>query len=410
MATRKSTGIIPGSADVPDDEREDVQEFALDRVLAALSDSVPGKKPSSVKLYRKVRVDPTATYAEQQEQHQNRGKYEWLRDYEAEELDGNGLNTIRSQFGPGEYRLKAYGYTETNNFYALLAAHDVLLGTVPGQTYPKANPPAPLPVEAPKQNSELTAILAMLAEGQQRLLAAVTEKPDPMTQMQQMFAMMTGMREAMGININPQKSSITELIEEMRAMKSAGELFGGEKEQTDTDKLLELAKPVLVMVAQSMQPKTVPQIALPETFARAPAPTPAPAPAPAPALNGSPVPTFAPAPNPNPTLPATEPSEQQMIEKMQSDLNHLLKMAEQKNLMGPTDAAGYIYENLPDDFLDLLEHPSWFEALSAFESRVIPHKQFFEAVRAIVLKMQSEDDLQPEQSGDLPPNLLTPGG
>ena len=73
------------------------------------------------------------------------------------------------------------------------------------------------------------------------------------------------------------------------------------------------------------------------------------------------------------------------ILKLRGQLNALLDMA--KNNTAINDGAQYIYDNLPDDLVELLFMDNWFEALTVLAPDVVPLRAWFEQVRAAALPM-----------------------
>ena len=49
------------------------------------------------------------------------------------------------------------------------------------------------------------------------------------------------------------------------------------------------------------------------------------------------------------------------------------------------EAATFVYEKLPDELIDLMELPTWFDLLAAVAPEVKPHQVYLNQVRAIAM-------------------------
>lgn len=381
-ALKSADGVIPGGAD-DEQQQEEQEESPLDRISQAFSD-VDTERASKVQLWRHV-YDAKV----------GKKRLEWLCDYEPAEFEHNDLSLIRDKWGPGQYQLRLYGYKNGSNYKTVLARPEFYIG---------ADPAAPNlavaanPIVAQAQN-DLTAMVQMLAAGQQRMLEALTARPDSMAQMKDMFGLMALMREATGANTAaPQKSSIGEIIDAIKELKGVQSLIGGEEPKSETERLMEMAQPLIGMVQQAVQQppaQVMPQVAMPMQFAPRP-----PVPQPMQQMHErNPIEIFTPAPptvvGPNELPPLDQPVEQiEML--LREQLTKLLTMAEEKKPV--SEGAEFAYEVLPDEFIEILHAPFWFAALQSYESKVNAHTKWFEGVRNELLKMFKEDEQTEEKA------------
>jgi hypothetical protein len=369
MATRTKTetAVIPGSADQLETIDEGDEDSPFDRLVAAFGALGEGEKPPKIGLYQEVHVDPTQPYHVQQQQQANVGKFQFLRTYSPEELDGNDLDMIRSQFGPGKYELRLYGYKPGSTRYTVIAKPQILIGALPGMSQAQVQHQAPQ--IAPQ--SDVTAVLGMIAKGQEQLLAALTQRPDPMSNMKDMLTMMTMMREAMGINNQQQqqKSSIVEIVEAIKELKGVSELINPQKDEEESpeEKMMKMAQPLIGLATAAFQkaPAQVAPVAVPTAFQEQPAIS-----------------------HQAPVEQETQ-GEDQMKAELEANLKTLLEMAEKKAPI--EEGAEFLYERLPDEFVNLLNMEMWWEGLSTHIPAVKPHEEWIKKVRDRLLEIFKEE-------------------
>jgi hypothetical protein len=76
--------------------------------------------------------------------------------------------------------------------------------------------------------------------------------------------------------------------------------------------------------------------------------------------------------------------------KLRGYLKTLVGYAEKK---APTsEAAQFVYEKLPDDLIEMMELPTWFELLGAVAPEVKGHQDYLTKVRNEALAMFQDDD------------------
>lgn len=350
-----------------DDEYEPT---AADRVAALLGEFSEDER-AQVKLYRK--------------NGKARGGVEWCDDYSPIEFEQGGLKMIREKWGSGEYEIRLYG-TCANGRPGVRARE---LMTVAPQIG------APLhPSQAAPQNAEMMRLIETLAANQAAMMQALSSKPepvDPMAQMQQMFALMGGMKTALGLDGANKQTPISEIMAAVREMKSvAAEIApgddGGDPMMKMLPDLLGLIKTGQQQSAQVVAP--VPMIAAPMSM-RAPLPRQSPM---------SEHPTFEPK-NPHDTLhrvaqvqqPEPEPMTTTM--KLQMAITVLVRMAK-SNTPIPA-AADYVYDKAPDEIIAFLQQPGWLDSLASAAPQIAPYRAWFEGVGAGVLALiaaEPDDD------------------
>lgn len=370
-----------------------------------LDSSQPGRHPPKIALYRK---EPYGA---------NVGKLVWLRDYQVQELDSPtmGFELIRAEHGPGVYVMRLYGYRPGSTRYTVLCAPEIIIGDLAEHRQDRA----PLPAPANGDLTALSTVLQRMVDAQQAFQAQVIQtlqaRPDPMASMRDMLTMMGAMREAMGLNATPQKSSVGEIIEAIKELKGASELLGDKPEppESELQQMLALARPVVSMVAQSTQaqpqpvvPQMAPRVDLPATF-HPPLPANPTLPAPAPA---QPTPTAeSPMSTPTPDQTADQAADQEAASQLQAMLAEFILRAD--GGADPVDTAEWLYEVLPDELLDGLQSPMWWSALSTHVPQLAPHKVWAGVVRAELLSIIAEESgegTDPAEAPTVPTPPATP--
>lgn len=414
MATRR---IPPTDPDDGDEGLTDQTAMALHRAAAraqetdgeesAIADRVrdlvaqtPGDRVR-LKLYRRDLKSSTM---------------QWCDDYSPEEFESGDLAMIRDAWGAGLYELRIIGSTG-------------IKGRVQISIAPKPESAVAVTRSDPMAG-ELGRVMQTLADSQAAILQALSQRPDPMAQMQQTIALMATMREAMGLNTPPAiaappapqtiQSSMMELIGALRAVRElSGEISppaDGENPMAMLGQILEVVK--VAKQAEVSRPQLPPPTAL--HGARTPAPRPPVAPVPRPQTPTAPTApkpaqavslpdTIAAAPNVAPIQapqPAQEPApmnaEQQMISELRAALRNLVRLA--ATGQNPDAGGDLIYEQLPDDFLPYLNLPNWFDLVAQFEPAIIPHRAWMEAAKASADELFNapDDEGGADDIGDAP--------
>lgn len=282
-------------------------------------------------------------------------------EYSPAEFEDGGYSMLRAAFGAGKFKIMLYGEHPETARFGILAREQVTI----------AESRAPAQHAQPVDNG-MAQILAGIADGQKQMLQALIEVKqappiDPMAQMTQMLSMMTMMRTAMGLDAQPsQKSSIGEIVAAVRELREvAGEITPGARD--DGDSLTSMLPQVLDVIKTGMTTQrqvaaAIPQIAIPHSMQAAP------------------------------DAPAQQqPTEGQddmnplAILKLRGYMTQLIDMAAKGE---PSDAgAALIYDKLPDEFVELMALPNWFDALKMVSSGVEPHQAWLTEARDKALAM-----------------------
>lgn len=374
-------------------EIDDEELTPADRIRTLIGQSA-GDEGTRIKLYR---IDPKVP-----------GGMPWCADYSPEEFEAGDLEMIRRQWGPGRYHVRVI------NRRGIAARVDVTI----------AEPLTPQ-VAAPvvNQNSELAQVMRVLAEGQARILDALSTRPDPTADMQRMFTLMAGMREAMGLNNAPAAPAPTSpqalLGDLVGAIKTLREISADVNPPApmDGDNPLSLVGPIieLVKTARQQPPAPMPprQAMPPITLPRQPMPSRAPNPAPAvkaPAAAAPfPLPVTPPAPQPAPQ--PTPESETEMnpvaaYSQIQSLINDMVRRA---SVGGDVDeAAEVLFEKLPDEAFDYLERENWFSLFVQIAPSAARYSDWFIQVKdrldAIIAEETDTGDDDADMEGEAPPS------
>jgi hypothetical protein len=280
---------------------EDDEETILDRLRSMQGEERDRMK---VKVYRKV-IGGTGL--------------EWCTDYTVPEWEEGDIARVRQEWGPGNYELRVVSMGKRG---ILLRDHFRIA--------PNREPVAP--VVAP-QSSELADVVRMLAEGQQRILEAVSQRPDPTAQLQGTLALMASMREAMGLNTPPPPPPPAS---DPAAM--LGQLVGA----------IKTLREVAALPAPPVQPLDLPQS-------------------------------------------LQEPQEDGMnILRLRKQLGEMIALA--VSGQPPEKGGEYAADNLPDELLPHLARPDFFGFLTMVHSGCKPHEPWFRAARDHCIKLLSEPE------------------
>lgn len=329
---------------VDPDESTDEEFALLDRMRNLLGENADSKV--HLKLYR-LTDGP-------------RKKFGWCADYMPDEYEAGGLAMIRSEWGPGEYQLR-------------LMSSRGLAKVLPIVLEPDATKPKDNPAPQPAQNSELSQVLAMLAQGQQRILEALTEKPDPMGQMSQMIALAGAMRQAFApptpsTPAGDPMAMVTQVFSMVREAKTAvKELVDDDRPPPDPSDPMAMVGQILPMIQQAMSNQQPAQPVYPLQPLQIPASV-----------------DRAPAPEPQHDMPAPIPVAQNPIQQPEPEtvenliVRGLLEDLIQLSVDGkpPADGGAFIYEKLPDDLIDFMSNRYWFEMIAIRFPIIKPHEKW----------------------------------
>jgi hypothetical protein len=332
------------SMTAPDEPEE---ETATDRVAAMLS-NVTGSpdERAEVKVYRVVE-----------------GALQYCRGFKPDEFENGNFDMLRDRYGPGEYELRLYA---TNPASRKFVVRNKLRVTIAAEI---------LTTPDGFGGSGMGQVLATIAQGQAQMLEAlvsIKQAParDPMEEMTKMLAMMTAMREAMGINNQPrEKSSIGEIVSAIRELRGAADELSPEKKEPDS--LLSALPQVLDLVSKGMQsqPAAMPPVYVPESYAAQPQ------------QNQQPQPQ----PDQQPETQENADMKALALLKLHGYMKSLVTMAEQKKTHD--EGATFVYEKLPDELVEIMALENWFDLLAAVAPGVKDHKAWLTAVRDKALTM-----------------------
>ncbi len=337
-------------------EDEEPEQTSADRVAGMLQ-GASGDSLARVRVYRL-----------------KDGSLSYCKEYNCDQFEAGGLEMIRASFGAGNYEIRLYAkHPETGKFgirarerieiEADLSPTPVMLGGAPQA-----------------HNSEMAQLLTALLTEQRQMREALTQRPDPMASLKETMGMMVMMREAMGVNTSPQKSSIMEAVEAVRMLRSVSEEFGPAEKDKEPG-MMGMASEILSIVkqstAQAPAPQSLPQMApitLPSDMQQAPVPGPV----------------------------SDNQQDDDMILKLARDMAKMVEMA--KAGTDPEEAGVFVYENLPDEFLVDLKADTWFPDLCKYAKEFSPYQDWLTKVRAVVLEelQVDEDDAQAAQSQQKP--------
>ncbi len=342
-----------------DNELEDeLEQDSGDRVAALLG--VSGTSGiSQVRVYKIVNL-----------------KSSFCANYTPDEFEEGNFEMIRQQFGPGSYKVYLYGNNPTTGKYGIRTHSPVEIADV---KMPKAQAMGAVPQNG--NDSAIAAVLAAMADRQARtddILIKILDKPqaDPMATFTTNLALFGQMKELFG---GGAKSSIGEIVEAIKELKSAGDLVGGGDKEPESllgmgSKLIEAIGPMMAQRSQQpvpgamqMQPVSLPpsmQVATPAEALQQPDHT-----------------------------PPTEEDEMNFLTQAQLQ-GFLAKLAmDAKSKADIEPAAELVYEHLPDELMELFVNDEvWWPTLTGYAPYIKPHQEWFGRVRARALEMLAEDD------------------
>jgi len=352
----------PQLQSIPIDSEPPTEETSSDRV-ATLLDLAAGDDRAYVAVYRI-----------------NKGQREYCRRYQPTEFEDGSFDMIRETFGAGEYELRLYGTNPGSGKFVVRRLTRISMADMKNNTETSSIP------------SGLSQMVQTISQGQQQMLDAIVQmkqqpQRDPMEEMTKMLSMMTMMREAMGMNqMQHQKSSIGEVVDAIKELRGAAAEVLPEKE-AEPESLMGMLPKVLEIVSQSqnqntasgamqMQPSMTMQpgqsgilstVTLPPTFA---------------------------ATADNQTTQDDDDMNPFGAIKLRGYAKNLCEFAEKT---APIDqAAQYVYENIPDDLIDIMETDAWFAVFSAVYPAVKPHREYLQKVRDAALKMFEDTEGEAE--------------
>lgn len=332
------------------DEFDEPEQTDVDRV-AALLEMAGGVGRASVKVYR-----------------MDNGKAVFCESYQPSEFEDGDFSMIRENFGAGAFRVMLYGLHPATGNFGRIRIIDVTIAEKRGVV---ASNPAQV-------DNGMAQILKGIADGQAAMLAALIESKnvpqrDPLEEMGKMFAFMATAREAMGMNVPaPAKSSIAEMMEAIRDMRSvAAELAPGGSDAEPS--LTSMLPQVLDVIKTGLDQRAAPQGAIPQVV------TPA-------SLQNAQS-----APQETSNLQGENVFNPMLFLQLRGYFKALIEMASTGK--STDEGAAYVAEHLPDDLVEMMELPNWFDLLKAVDAAVAPHEVWVTEARNKVIAML--DDVAP---------------
>jgi hypothetical protein len=362
---------------LPAEIPEEIEETATDRVASMLA-GINGLERSELKVYKL-----------------NQGSLEYCQGFKPEQFEEGNFDLLRDRFGHGEFELRLYATHPQTRKFGIRSKLRVKMSEVN-----KAAMTDSLP-------SGLTQVLGTIANGQAQMLDALVQmkqqpQKDPMEEMTKMLSMMTMMRQAMGLDGQQRSgSSIGEIVEAIRELRSAADEVSPQREEPET--MMAMLPKVLDIVSAGMskgqaqaqalpEPEAFHQIELPPSFAQQ-------VQQPQAQPQSEPQPAYQPNPEPVQTQPQTEEQMQfgKYLFKLRAYLSALVDMA--TKAIPPEKTAEFVVDKLPDELLEIMELPNWFEQLAAVAPEVKNHEAYLRQVRDLALGMlefedEGEDDIK----------------
>lgn len=333
----------------------DYEETATDRVSAMLAQA-SGYDRAEVNVYRMVN-----------------GAREYCRKFRPDEFEDGSFDMLREMFGPGEYELRLYSTDPVTRKFSVRNLTRIKISDVK----------TPARAELP---SGLSQVLSTIAQGQERMLTALVEmkqapQKDPMEEMTRMLGMMTAMREAMGLNQTQarEKSSIGEIVAAIRELRGAAEELTPQKDE-EPESLIGMLPKVLELVKTGQQAQQGADMSMGGMMPQ-----------------GDPGAVLSPVTIPLSMIPtpANASTEDEPVKittafKLRAYLKALIDMAKANDPV--PKAAQFVYEKLPDDLLDMMELPAWFEMLASVAPEVRDHREYITKVRDAAMALLNEPE------------------
>jgi hypothetical protein len=366
-------------AEIPDE----IEETATDRVASMLA-GINGLDRAELKVY-KIKD----------------GSLEYCQGFKPEQFEEGNFDLLRDRFGHGEFELRLYATHPQTRKFGIRSKLRVKMSEVNRAAMNDGLP------------SGIAQVLGAIANGQSQMLDALVQmkqqpQKDPMEEMTKMLSMMTMMRQAMGMdNQSRAGSSISEIVGAIRELRSAADEVSPQREEPET--MMAMLPKVLDIVSAGMskgQPQAQPEpeafhpVDLPPAFAQAPQ-----QPQAQPQAETQAQPAYQPNPEPEPSQSQPQ-SEDQMqfgkyLFKLRAYLSALVDMA--TKAIPPEKTAEFVVDKLPDELLEIMELPNWFEQLAAVAPEVKNHEVYLRQVRDLALGM-----LEFEDEGEDDPKIVNP--
>lgn len=329
-------------------EEEPIEETAVDRIAQMLRVATDSDR-ADLKVYR---------FKE--------GTMQYCASYKPEAFEDGSFDLLRRRFGPGDYEIRLYATDPNTRKFVVRARTRLAIADDKTNDEPAALP------------NGMSQMLGAIAEGQSKMLEALVamkQQPqkDPLEEMTKMLSMMTMMREAMGLNTaSQQKSSIGEIVDAIKELRAASSIIDNEEKDEDNPmkllpQVLELVKAGVVSQPQTPQPlgAVIPPVALP----------------------------------PDMIQQQAQPEEDDP-QNLRGLLRQLLEIKGSENDIPA--AAMFIYEEMPDNIVEIMFSGVWWLALSAAAPEVKPHKEWLTNVRTVAMQFFEQGEEESEKVDEPP--------
>jgi len=357
---------------LPAEIPEDFEETATDRVASMLA-SINGMERSELKVY-KIKD----------------GALEYCQGFKPEQFEEGNFDLLRDRFGPGEFELRLYATHPQTRKFGIRSKLRVKMSEINRAAVDNTLP------------SGLAQVLGTIANGQERMLDALVQmkqqpQKDPMEEMTKMLGMMTMMRQAMGMDNQPRAgSSIGEIVEAIRELRSAADEVAPQRDEPES--MMAMLPKVLDIVSAGIgkgqaqaqpEPEEIQPVQLPPSFYQQPQPQ----------QSNEQVPIPPAAPAPEPVIQDQQPQSEDEVNhlkyifKLRAYLSALVDFA--VKLAPAETAAQFVVDKLPDELIEIMELPNWFEQLAHVAPEVKKHEEYLRKVRDLALAMIDYDD-EPE--------------
>lgn len=327
-----------------DDEVED--ENIIDRMRAIMASADDARV--HVKLYR---ANP-----------QNPRKGIWCADYTPDEFEAGDLGMVRTQWGPGDYEIRLIGRGGVaGRIKVTIAAPYIPPG---GQSIVSTQP------------SELTQLMRTMADGQARMLDAITQRPKSGENMAELLSMMSAVKSIMGDSAPQPKAvdamaQLTQMMAMLRGLKETARELSDDEIKPDASDPMTMLPKILELVGSAVQRPAenvfVPPVSVPASMSTAQMPV--------------------------ATLPPITETQQESIEQMimRGAIETLIEHAEKGDSI---EIGGeYIADNFPDEFLPYLKNKYWFEVVARIYPLITKHEKWIREAKAHADMLLQQNDV-----------------
>ena len=338
------------------------EDNALSRVLSRVR-TAPSDLRSEVRLHR-VKSD---------------GKLAYCAKFTVEEYDESGEELIRGTFGAGIYRVMVYGpsLVDGSNYGKFVRLANQLVEIEPSL----------IPINSKTLGGDGSVqsngiVMQMVIERLNQMQTRIEQGPiNQSIDQMEMFEKFAKLQRMLGGN--KQDKSLLDQIREMEALKKFKDnLTGDESGDTKTPGMMDLAAQVLEILkpklAEVGAQQVAPSISLPQSIAGAPE-------------------------IPSQQDQQSQPMENENVNAAENFMGNVmlsaLIKAAQRNDAIETHAPG-MADKLPDEVLDILELPIWFDSLTEMfpnqKPALIQYRPWFEQLRTRIIELTLE---QPPENG-----------